>query len=1544
MEIVERHGDPDLGHLPCHPTMATLGHRSVSLPQLQPWIRGVEHEERGSEAVRDAQCGEPGDVPERLHSNRPDDQQGQPQQRQVQQQEEEVQQERQQREEQQQQQQQQSVSAVLGPRSVAVSLTVDHAFGFASPATLPPAVLSALAALADSAHHQAAGCSAHTAERTADGALPPALEGILRNAPPAGPGDTISVDGSAVAERYGQWSGESGSYSLLLPAAAPAAVTATTVSASDSASPPEAQELAATAASETAASTGAGAAAAAAVAVDAQAASVETLQGAPAGKASSWGLASDAPAAVPSVVTAEGDAAAGEGEEGAEAALLAVEVRWKGARAGLMGSMFGRAVKRGCSSAQPPRGPHGMVRWEEGFAHDCHLLPCPAALRAARGQGEPCGKGCLFQPWEVVLLVHKHAPSRPRERAQQVASVVLDVAPLASPLSTQPLTHHLLLLFAPPDSPPVGLLQRRSRESKSPALPLGAAGRAGEGEGQGAAGSGSAEQSSGGGQQEEADWVQGADGDTEWEQVERRASDGEGEEGESGLGGQGMEGQQASSADGMEAVSGGGGGDGQRGVELSAGNTRRQTSGAMEQQGENGGAVVEGEGESLAGNRGPSCNGDVSGGADTGAGASTVWEKAGEDAERGEGGEAESECEEGEEEMVAAEALCYGPLAESFLLPPFLPAKPLAATSAGSGGGGGGGAGVGAFLRRPLLFLRTLSLQERGEPLLHKAYGEEGGDEIDWDRRKALEAEQEHPLYKLPLEEQQAASAGEAEAGAVSPSASSVRELFGDEFRVGQWERREVVSRDGTAQLCAPVFLATVDQCHASAAGEGACALLVAHIAAWVHAHGEGTLPGQAELDDLIRAGSADWRRLRALSDFHQRFPDGHFDLDTVLAAVQHSHSHSDAPPHVHTDHGGQAVGAEANSQAPDKDGGGNTDPGAPHSGSSSGGSHNGGEAAGMPRLPLCVVPSQSFVGFFHPPCLAARRAKEDAARTQGSSTAEGDAADVNRGEVGVSTVDESGRDTDEGDKGKDEEVVEKSTRSSPDVEAKGNGAEASLERGKQEQASCLECAEDAGEKSVGEKGMEDKGMEQLAFLEGMLSFDDIWEAVVQAGEGVYIMAWNDHFFLLLLRRPQPRQHQPHHQQHGRAAVQAALDGAAGKHTGEGRDVAHGGTGGEVSGGEVECVVIDTLGERLHEGCSQAFMLLFDSSSWVDVGLPPPAAPGSTVVGGAGAAGGGGGEGGAGDGGGGQAKVQGTGDSSEQGGRADEAERAEGRAGGVGAQVPKVETGKRWGVKAGKGSGKSKDGSGKGKGSSGVNTGAGGVGSHPHGVNDTVRCEVDVAKGVDVKEGTAQGTHVAEVEEVVPQARQLNECITLLPADTHGMPTAITVTSTHVDSPSADTCSPPCGDESASTAADSVLPTAVHAAEATCLLTHTDGPAQSPIHETKASTTNFDGCASTKQPTQTVSCAAGSSRACTATASPPTSAAPACGGEGEGDAAPVTAGRRVWGAEACREYLKAFLAAVPLAEVESDLRKGLLASPEAIHRRLQVELHFTRLL
>ena len=48
--------------------------------------------------------------------------------------------------------------------------------------------------------------------------------------------------------------------------------------------------------------------------------------------------------------------------------------------------------------------------------------------------------------------------------------------------------------------------------------------------------------------------------------------------------------------------------------------------------------------------------------------------------------------------------------------------------------------------KRKVTPLRSIMAVEKGEPLLNKAYGEEGGDEIDWDRRQAEEAEAEHPL------------------------------------------------------------------------------------------------------------------------------------------------------------------------------------------------------------------------------------------------------------------------------------------------------------------------------------------------------------------------------------------------------------------------------------------------------------------------------------------------------------------------------------------------------------------------------------------------------------------------------------------------------------------------------------------------------------------------------------------------------------------------------------------------------------------------------
>ncbi|PUZ58483.1 hypothetical protein GQ55_5G512200 [Panicum hallii var. hallii] len=78
---------------------------------------------------------------------------------------------------------------------------------------------------------------------------------------------------------------------------------------------------------------------------------------------------------------------------------------------------------------------------------------------------------------------------------------------------------------------------------------------------------------------------------------------------------------------------------------------------------------------------------------------------------------------------------------------------------------------------------------------------------------------------------------------------------------------------------------------------------------------------------------------------------------------------------------------------------------------------------------------------------------------------------------------------------------------------------------------------------------------ESFASLSGAMSFDDIWREISGGGgerepgrADVYIVSWNDHFFVLKV--------------------------------------------------ESDCYyIIDTLGERLHEGCDRAYMLRFDGTS-----------------------------------------------------------------------------------------------------------------------------------------------------------------------------------------------------------------------------------------------------------------------------------------------------------------------------------------------------------
>ncbi|KAL3520926.1 hypothetical protein ACH5RR_019075 [Cinchona calisaya] len=163
------------------------------------------------------------------------------------------------------------------------------------------------------------------------------------------------------------------------------------------------------------------------------------------------------------------------------------------------------------------------------------------------------------------------------------------------------------------------------------------------------------------------------------------------------------------------------------------------------------------------------------------------------------------------------------------------------------------------------------SSKAKGEPLLKKHYGDEGGDDIDYDRRQ-LSSSDESSLGLLKTEE-----------GAIT-SRSSVSEFGDDSFAVGSWEQKEISSRDGHMKLQTKVFFASIDQRSERAAGEGACTALVAVIANWFQGNSD-QMPIKSQLDSLIREGSLEWRNLCENETYRLQFPDKHFDLETVLRA-----------------------------------------------------------------------------------------------------------------------------------------------------------------------------------------------------------------------------------------------------------------------------------------------------------------------------------------------------------------------------------------------------------------------------------------------------------------------------------------------------------------------------------------------------------------------------------------------------------------------------------------------------------------------------------
>ncbi|KAL3838142.1 hypothetical protein ACJIZ3_022733 [Penstemon smallii] len=158
----------------------------------------------------------------------------------------------------------------------------------------------------------------------------------------------------------------------------------------------------------------------------------------------------------------------------------------------------------------------------------------------------------------------------------------------------------------------------------------------------------------------------------------------------------------------------------------------------------------------------------------------------------------------------------------------------------------------------------------KGEPLLKKCNGDEGGDDIDFDRRQ-LSSSDESTLGQK-TEELQVVN---------QPSESA----FGDDnFAVGIWETKEIISRDGHMKLKTQVFFASIDQRSERAAGESACTALVAVVADSLQSN-PSEMPIKSQLDCLIREGSLEWRNLCNNETYKERFPDKHFDLETVLEA-----------------------------------------------------------------------------------------------------------------------------------------------------------------------------------------------------------------------------------------------------------------------------------------------------------------------------------------------------------------------------------------------------------------------------------------------------------------------------------------------------------------------------------------------------------------------------------------------------------------------------------------------------------------------------------
>ncbi|XP_019052433.1 PREDICTED: uncharacterized protein LOC104592457 isoform X2 [Nelumbo nucifera] len=153
---------------------------------------------------------------------------------------------------------------------------------------------------------------------------------------------------------------------------------------------------------------------------------------------------------------------------------------------------------------------------------------------------------------------------------------------------------------------------------------------------------------------------------------------------------------------------------------------------------------------------------------------------------------------------------------------------------------------------------------------------------LSWKKRKLSMRRKDEPLIRKTKRDETVDLAKTSEK--LSRGSSHRSECNNHGLSIDGWEERELISRDGLAKLKASVFFASIDQRSEKASGESACAALVAVIADWLLSN-RGALPTKDEFNTLITEGSSEWRNLCEKEDYMQRFPDKHFDLETVLEA-----------------------------------------------------------------------------------------------------------------------------------------------------------------------------------------------------------------------------------------------------------------------------------------------------------------------------------------------------------------------------------------------------------------------------------------------------------------------------------------------------------------------------------------------------------------------------------------------------------------------------------------------------------------------------------